>query len=60
MDGRCFCKICGVEFESADVDPEIIEKAKLQFDGLKEDDMEIVCEDCYKKVLDIFGIEEVD
>ncbi len=45
------CSLCGGEFESDTSDEEVLEEAKELFPEHSYDKMEIVCDDCWKKVM---------
>ncbi len=44
------CQMCGGEFESDITDEEALEEARELFPEYEKEEMEIVCDDCWKKM----------
>ena len=51
------CSHCGIKFNSSWSDEEANAEFNKTFDGFDITDSDVVCEDCYKKIMNLLRIK---
>jgi hypothetical protein len=50
-----FCSLCKEKWKSKRPEEDVIKEKEMNFPGMPLEEMELVCTDCFKKVMDFHG-----